>query len=222
MRFWLLLLGVFGMLLLLKQQFPYAVANSDQMLRALFLVMFLLMVAGSGMAKSMRASQAVKDALLWLIIVMALVLGYSFRGDLRSSRLFAELVPSHIQQTADGGYSIAASQDGHFHLEALVNDMPLDFMIDTGASDIVLSPHDAQLAGFDIETLNYTRSYQTANGLVSGAPVKIDTMIIGPLTLQDIPASVNGAPMDTSLLGMAFLKQFRRYEVNDDKLTLYP
>lgn len=223
MRFWLILIAVLGILLLLKTQFPYAVANGDSMLRVLYLVILLVLVAGgSGMARRMNMTQAARDGFIWLVIVLALVLGYSYRGDIRGSRLFSELVPSRIQQTSDGGYSIAMGQDGHFHLEAEINGALLNFMIDSGASDIVLSPRDAAEAGYDIQTLNYTRTYETANGTVSGAPVRIDTMMVGPITLRDMPASVNGAEMDTSLLGMAFLKQFRRYDVNDNTLTFYP
>jgi clan AA aspartic protease (TIGR02281 family) len=117
---------------------------------------------------------------------------------------------------------IAVDEDGHFYINVEINLVPIRFMIDTGASDIVIAPRDAEAAGFDVTTLNYSRSYRTANGVVKGAPVKLDSMIVGPMTLRDVPASVNGADMDTSLLGMAFLKQFRRYDVNDNTLTFYP
>jgi len=223
MRFGILLLAILAVILLLKWQFPYAVQSSDQMVRVFYLALMILLIgSGSGMLGRMKTTQAVRDALLWIGIILLLVLGYSFRGDIRHSRVFTELVPSRITQSADGGYSIGLGEDGHFHLEAEVNGVLLRFMIDTGASDIVLSPRDAQDVGFDLETLNYTRSFQTANGRVSGAPVRLKVMTVGPMTLRDVPASVNGADMDTSLLGMAFLKQFRRYDVNDDKLTLYP
>lgn len=223
MRFGLILLAVLGLVVLLKWQFPYAVQNSDQMLRVFYLVLLIVLIgSGSGMLRRLKAPQAARDALIWVIIVLALVLAYSFRGDIRESRLFGELVPSRIQQTSDGGYSVNLGADGHFHIEAEVNGVLLRFMVDTGASDIVLSPSDARAAGFDVDTLNYTRTYHTANGVVSGAPVRLDMMAVGPMTLRDVPASVNSAAMDTSLLGMAFLKQFRRYDVNDDTLTLYP
>ena len=47
-------------------------------------------------------------------------------------------------------------------------------------------------------------------------------MVVGPYTLNNVPASVNSAAMDMSLLGMSFLKQFREYRVTGDTLTLYP
>jgi aspartyl protease family protein len=160
--------------------------------------------------------------MVWLAIIAVLVLGYSMRGELSGSRFMAALMPSRIHTTEDGGLSIDMSQDGHFHMQIEVNGVPLDFMVDTGASDIVLSPQDARRAGYDPDTLNYTKFYNTANGTSKGAPVVINRMVVGAYTLDKVPASVNSASMSTSLLGMTFLRQFKEYRVTGDTLTLYP
>ena len=223
MRFWLPAIGIVGLILLLKAEFPYAMNQPDQIMRIVYLLLLILLVTGgSGMIRRMRGAQAVRDAMLWLGIILVLVLGYSFHNEIRTSRLGAALVPSRIQKTNDGGLSIELAQDGHFHMEAEVNGVVINFMVDTGASDIVLSPQDAKSAGFPVETLNYSRAYHTANGTGSGAPVIIKTMMVGAVTLTDVPASVNAAPLENSLLGMTFLQQFREYRVNGDTLTLYP
>ena len=223
MRVWLQIALIAGLVLLLKTQFPYAIAEPGQMMQLIYLLIFIVLIfSGSGMIRRMRTTQMARDAMIWLAIIVVLVLGYSFRNDLQYSRLGSALMPSRIQKTTDGGLSINIAQDGHFHMEAEVNGVVMDFMIDTGASDIVLSPLDAKEAGFPVETLNYSRTYRTANGAGSGAPIIIKSMRVGPFTLTDIPASVNAAAMDTSLLGMTFLKQFREYHVNGDTLTLYP
>ena len=223
MRVWLPIALIAGLVLLLKAQFPYAVTQPDQMMWLVYLLFVIVLIfSGSGMIRRMHGAQMARDAMIWLAIIVVLVLGYSFCNDLQYSRLGAALIPSRIQKTADGGLSINMAQDGHFHMEAEVNGVRMNFMVDTGASDIVLSPRDAKNAGFPIETLNYSRTYHTANGTGSGAPIIIKTMRVGPFMLTDIPASVNAAAMDTSLLGMAFLKQFREYHVNGDTLTLYP
>jgi aspartyl protease family protein len=70
--------------------------------------------------------------------------------------------------------------------------------------------------------LSYTKDYHTANGVISGAPVILGTMVVGPITLQNISASVNKADMGTSLLGMAFFRQLRGFSVDGDVLTLKP
>ncbi len=223
MRFWFVILLVAALVLLLKTQFPYALNRPDQITQVLYLGLFIALIAsGSGLMRRVTLTQAARDAMVWVAIILVLVLGYSFRGEWRYSRIMTALIPSRIHKTDDGGLSIEMAQDGHFHMEVEINGVPVDFLVDTGASDIVLSPEDAVSAGYQPETLNYTKIYSTANGTGSGAPVSIATMVVGPYTLNNVPASVNSAAMDMSLLGMSFLKQFREYRVTGDTLTLYP
>ncbi len=53
-----------------------------------------------------------------------------------------------------------------------------------------------------------------------GAPVRLGEIVLGPIRLTDVVASVNEAPMGSSLLGMTFLGRLGGYEVRDDTLTL--
>ena len=101
-----------------------------------------------------------------------------------------------------------------------MNGVALRFLVDTGASDVVLGPADARRLGFDVAALDYSRRYRTANGVVFGAPVTLDRVRVGPIALDDVRASVNGAEMARSLLGMSFLGRLKGYEVSDDVLTL--
>ena len=222
MRFALLIFGISGVLLLMRQQFPYAVASVDQRMHIVYLIIMLVLLSGSGLLRRLKSHEVARNILLWLAITVVLVLGYSFRSDLKHSRLFSELVPSRIQVDESGAVSVISGEDGHFHMEATVNGSVQRFLIDTGASDIVLSPAAAQEAGYDITHLNFSRTYHTANGVGSGAPIRITVLQIGSITLRDVPAAVNNADMDESLLGIAFLNQFQRYTVDGDRLTLYP
>ncbi|MBT3978500.1 MAG: TIGR02281 family clan AA aspartic protease [Rhodospirillaceae bacterium] len=94
------------------------------------------------------------------------------------------------------------------------------FMIDTGASDIVLSPADARAIGIDPATLRYTRVYQTANGLGRGASYRLETLAIGPIEFRDVAVSINQAEMNVSLLGMAFLDRLSTFEISGRRMTL--
>ena len=161
-----------------------------------------------------------KYATVWIAIALLLVLGYSYRDVIMSSRLVAELMPSRPIVNAEGALVVRAGDNGHFFVDAEVNGAMVKFMIDTGASDIVLSPRDARRAGYALADLKYTRAYNTANGVVGGAPVMLDSLKVGPVEIRDIPASVNGAEMDGSLLGMTFLRQFREYRVEGNSLIL--
>ena len=153
---------------------------------------------------------------------MVLVLAYSYRDDLTQNRLVAELIPGRVQVMADGTMEIRASAGGHFFVEASVNGEPVRFMIDTGASDIVLSPADARRCGFDPAQLEYDRNYETANGRGKGAPVVLRDMRVGKVRLSQVQASVNFAPMDASLLGMSFLHKLHGFSVEGDRFILIP
>jgi aspartyl protease family protein len=93
-------------------------------------------------------------------------------------------------------------------------------MIDTGSSDIVINLEAAQKLGIDPKKLTFNKPYQTANGTSWGASVTLEEFQIGNVKFRNIPASVNNADMGTSLLGMSFLRQFRKYEFYRDKLIL--
>ena len=93
-------------------------------------------------------------------------------------------------------------------------------MIDTGASDLVLSLKDAKKVGIDVRKLNFNKRYQTANGVTYGASVSLDQVEFGGVKFGNIPASVNNSQMGTSLLGMSFLRNFKKYEFYRDKLIL--
>ena len=87
---------------------------------------------------------------------------------------------------------------------------------------MVLSPRDAERLGFDLNKLSFNRFYRTANGTVTGASVRLHEIRIGSLSVADVRASVNGAEMKRSLLGVSFLSRLGGYQVNDGVLTLRP
>jgi aspartyl protease family protein len=223
MRFVILILGITGLVLLLQAKFPYAINRDGEVGRIIYLAIMIALLAGGGwLSRYSKLSEMFKQAAIWLAIILALLLVYSYRDTLQWKRIKAELFPNQIQMSVDGGLSVRASEDGHFYIEALVNGVPVNFLVDTGASDIVLSPRDAQRAGFVIELLEYNRVYNTANGRGAGAGVTLDSMKVGIAAFRNVPASVNRAEMEQSLLGMSFLRQFKSYTVDGYVLTLYP
>jgi aspartyl protease family protein len=94
------------------------------------------------------------------------------------------------------------------------------FLIDTGASDIVLTPEDATRAGYDIASLDYGHLFATANGVGHGASSTLDRLAVGPLSLTNVAISINRTPMQASLLGMTFLTRLEAYEFRGGRLFL--
>ena len=117
-------------------------------------------------------------------------------------------------------YVVEAGPQGHFVLEAVVNGIPVTFLVDTGASEIVLTLADARRLGFEPGRLEFSERFGTANGEVEGAPVRLRELRISQFSLYDLEASVNAAPLPISLLGMSFLSQLHAYRVEDGRLIL--
>jgi clan AA aspartic protease (TIGR02281 family) len=123
-------------------------------------------------------------------------------------------------EESDLEYVIEAGAGGHFLVEAVVNGAPIAFLVDTGASSVVLTMADAERLGFRPESLRFTQRFASANGEVRAAPVVLRELRIGQFSVFDMPASVNEAPLRVSLLGMSFLKQLHGYGVEDGRLIL--
>ncbi len=119
-----------------------------------------------------------------------------------------------------GELEIEPGQYGQFRLEAEVNGELVDFLVDTGASLVVLGSETAERLGFDLDALEYSGMAQTANGTAPIARIILDEIVIGDLTMGTVEAAVIKKPMATSLLGMSFLARLGGYEVRDGRLVL--
>ena len=191
--------------------------------QVIYLLAFLILVGGGLFARiARRPNQALQHAGIWLGIGLVVLIGYSYRGELGAvvQRLSGELDPSAGQAVDGQQMRFTAEADGQFHVEAVVGSTPMRFLVDTGASEVMLSPADARRLGYEPSTLTYSRIYQTANGTVRGAPVTIPEISIGPIRLTNVEASVNEHETDGSLLGMSFLGRLSGYQVSGNTLTL--
>ena len=94
-------------------------------------------------------------------------------------------------------------------------------MVDTGASVVVLRETDASNAGLHPTPADYTAVVSTANGTVKAAPVKVDRIEVGGITVHDVRAMVlPDEILGSNLLGMAFLSRLKRYEVAGGRLVM--
>jgi len=112
---------------------------------------------------------------------------------------------------------LTADSRGHFITTGIVNGTSLRFIVDTGATSVVLSSGDARRVGIDY--LAGTRIVtQTANGAIPAYTVKIDTLQVGEVTLNNVDAVViEGGKLPVALLGMSFLN---RMEMKRDGQTM--
>ncbi|MGB9261082.1 MAG: TIGR02281 family clan AA aspartic protease, partial [Pseudolabrys sp.] len=85
---------------------------------------------------------------------------------------------------------LQSDRQGHFQVEARVEGRFVDFVVDTGASLVVLRESSAALAGIRMSPRDYTTTAVTANGRIKAAPAKIDRIEVGGITVYDVPAMV--------------------------------
>ena len=181
-----------------------------------FLILILLVVGGS-MVNSSRGqlNKTLQQLAIWGLIFVGAVGAYSLRD-----RIEASLYPERAIISQRGTISFNRARDGHFYAELEVNGKKIEFVIDTGASDIVLTEQDAEYLGFPVGDLIYSGRASTANGVVPMARIMLDTLTLGRFTDRNIRATVNGGELDTSLLGMRYLERFRKIEIAGSRLTL--
>jgi aspartyl protease family protein len=218
--FLLITILLLGMMFYLNRIFDI-VNSKDDFLNIIYEILIILMIS-SAIAFG-KTWQNLKYLMIWGVIFLICMIGYTYRSDLSDikDKVLAELIPERGFQKNLNTASFHASSDGHFHIRASVNGIPIRFLADTGASHIVLSPRDAEKLGFDLKKLVFDRFYETANGKGRGSSVRISGFEIGNLRLQGIEASVNEADMRESLLGMTFFNRLEKYEVRNNVLTLY-
>src|SRR3974390_2102021 len=127
-----------------------------------------------------RLSQALEAILFWAVVGLLLVVGYSYRFELRDvvDRVMAELIPGHV---ASHGLDVEVvrGHNGDFAVNAHINGARIPMVLDTGASSVVLTQQAAKAAGLPIEVLSYTVSVDTANGRTRAAAVILDRISIG-------------------------------------------
>ena len=184
----------------------------------------ILAVVSSGLLfiREVKLKQTIRNILIWIAVMGVLAVGFAHQDQLRdwSARFRSGLIPGYPVQTAAGEMIISESEGGGYLVYGMVNGIRVRFLIDTGASDIVLSPDDARRAGLDFSLLSFDHSYETANGVGKGARTTVRELDVGKNQFIDVPVSVNQAEMKNSLLGMAFLKRFKSFNFSQGKLTL--
>jgi aspartyl protease family protein len=191
---------------------------------ALVLKVALLVFAGGLVLVLFREklSKALEATLFWAVVGLLLVVGYSYRIELRdvADRVIAELMPGHV---AGHGRSVQVvrGSGGDFAVAAHINGAKIPMVLDTGATSVVLTQDAAKAAGLPIEVLNYTVNVDTANGRTRAAPVTLDKLAVGGLTERAVPALVaQQGQLKTNLLGMSFLNRLESWEVRGDSLRM--
>jgi aspartyl protease family protein len=227
---WVLLIGLLIAILVLIAQHgqgtvgPLSTGDFGSLAYQLALLIFLAAAVLTLFRE--RFAQAIISAVLWVVVGLLLVIGYSYRFELSDvgDRVLAELIPGHVVSHGRT-VEVARTGAGDFAIAGDVNGARVHMVLDTGASSVVLTQDDARAAGLPIALLDYTVSIDTANGRTRAAPVTLDRLAVGGLEERAVEALVvQPGQLQTSLLGMSFLNRLQSWQVVGDRLVLkgYP
>jgi aspartyl protease family protein len=187
--------------------------QGDSFGQLLYLGLLLVALAGWVFSEYRgKMGQGLRTLMAWGMIFLGVMAGYGLWQDLRST------VASSQKATLDS-IEVPRSPDGHYYLVLSIDGKDLRFMVDTGASGVVLSQDDARSLGIDMESLVYSGESSTANGTVRTARVRLQNVTLGPFQDESLGAWVNQGQMDGSLLGMDYLGLFA-IEIIADRLVL--
>lgn len=189
--------------------------TGDELARLAYLALLLAAVGGYAVAAARRdLGQSLRLGALWTLIFLGAIAVSGLWADIRST-----IAPTQ-EITGEGQLKVPLGPDGHFHLKAEVNGKPIRFVVDTGATSVVLSQKDAEKIGLKPADLAYYAQARTANGVVATAPVTLDRVVIGPFDDRKVRAVVNGGEMDGSLMGMSYLTSFAKVSFTGQTLIL--
>ncbi len=117
--------------------------------------------------------------------------------------------------------TLAANAQGHFQTQARINGHSIGFMVDTGASLVVLRASDAGRIGIRPVPADYTTTVSTANGRIKAAPATLDRVELGDISISNVPALVlPDEALTQNLLGASFLSRLKRYQVANGRMLL--
>ena len=169
-----------------------------------------LVVANRGQLGSL-----LRGAILWVLIFIGVIVAVTLWQEVRD-----DVVPIRAVSFGEGRISVPRDPGGHFLATLEVQGVPIEFIVDTGATDVVLSRADARRLGLDPDQLVYSGRARTANGVVRTARITLEDVTFGEFTDSAVRAWVNEGELDLSLLGMSYLERFERVEIARDRLIL--
>ena len=180
--------------------------DPDNYPRLIFLGLLIFSLAGWLIVEfRSRFGQTLRSMAAWGLIFIGLMAGFGLWQDIRVT------LPPMQKIEASGEIRLPRSDDGHYYAQLTIKGTTVLFMVDTGATGIVLSDKDTKRLKIDRSSLVFLGQARTANGTIRTAQVMLEQVDLGPYHDDRIRASVGDGELGTSLLGMSYLD---RYEIS--------
>lgn len=190
--------------------------NSDNLAQLIYLSLLGCVIAGSFLLSNRKnLGKIAQQAAVWGLIFVGVIAAIGLWSDIRKN-----VAPSQSYVDGQATVKVPRNPDGHYYLTLEIDGTSVDFVIDTGATDVVLTRADATRIGLDVDDLFYGGVAHTANGEVRTARVRLKNVQLGEIFDLVIGASVNSGQMEQSLLGMSYLQRFSKIEIGGGEMIL--
>jgi aspartyl protease family protein len=193
------------------------VTNSLQ-LGSLYVLMAVMLIAGTLMTRRERPAQLMRTAVAWLAIFGAGFVLFTFRDNIGyvAQRLKAEAVGTPVTQGRETRIPMAI--DGHFWVEAELNGAPVRFLIDSGATVTTVGRATALRTGVQMSRRR-DQMVRTGNGIIRVANGTAAELNVGGIRRRNVMLQVADAD-NLNVLGMSYLSSLRRWGVEGRWLVL--
>ena len=192
--------------------------TNDLMLGGVYILMAMMLVVGSLMARREPAAKMLTMALAWVAIFAAGFVLFTFRDNFGwvAQRLKAEAVGTPVQEGRETRIPMAI--DGHFWVEASINGHETKFLVDSGATTTTIDRKTASAAGVEVSPRR-DRYVRTGNGVIRVASGRASELTIGGITKRDVALEIADND-DLNVLGMNYLSSLSRWSVEGRWLVL--
>ena len=193
--------------------------TDHQLMRFVYLTILIVALGGYALVASRgRILTLVRHALLWALIFVGVAAAWGLWEGTR-------FTTAAVQGEAGEGLVLRRSFDGQYHLTLDITGpsgqpVPVRFIVDTGATDMVLTRQDAAKLGFGPGDLQFLGIASTANGETRTAQVRLPRVTLEGHEATNVRALVNQGELHASLLGMRYLERFSRIEIQRDRLRI--
>ncbi len=194
--------------------------TNDLMLGGVYILMAMMLVLGSLMARREPAARMLTMALAWVAIFAAGFVLFTFRDDFAwvMQRLRSEATGAPVAQGAE--IRIPMAIDGHFWVEGQLNGAPVKFLVDSGATRTTVGRGTATRVGVAINP-TADQIVRTGNGVIRVSSGRADSLAVGTIERRNVALHV-AENEDINVLGMSFLSTLTRWGVEGRWLVLVP
>jgi aspartyl protease family protein len=192
--------------------------TNDLMLGGVYILMAMMLVIGSLMARREPLAKLATMAIAWVVIFAAGFVIFTFRDDFGylAERLKAEAIGTPV--TEGRLTRIPMAIDGHFWVHAKLNGRDVKFLVDSGATMTTIDRQTANEARVDVAS-RADQYVRTGNGMIRVSSARADELSVGNIVRHDVALQVADSD-DLNVLGMNYLSTLKRWGVEGRWLIL--